>query len=199
MTERPIRGLSRQEVLGGALAAGGALAGGMLLGGSPDAAESQSGGISQAEALNAILLLERIQAELYAEARDGGVLSGELAAMASTLAAQEAEHVDTLTGLLGADADEAPQLDFGRATRDPDAFGIAAIELEDLAARSYNVQVPNLSGEALSAVLRIVSVEARHAAWIRDIRGENPAPDAVEPAESPEAVSAALDKTGFVR
>jgi len=199
MTERPTRGLSRQEVLGGALAAGGALAGGLLLGGSPDAAESQSGAASQTEALNAILRLERIQAALYAEARDSGILSGELAAMASTLAAQESEHVDTLTGLLGDDAEDAPALNFGRATRDADAFGQAAMQLEDLASRFYNVQVPSLNGEALRAVLRIVSVEARHAAWIRDIRGENPAPDAVEPSESAQAVQAALDKTGFLR
>jgi hypothetical protein len=199
MTQHPTRALSRQEVLGGALAAGGALAGGLLLGGSPDAAESQSGGASQTEALNAILLLERIQAALYEEARDSGILSGELSALASTLAAQESEHVETLTGLLGDDADDTPALNFGRATRDADAFADAAVELEDLAARSYNVQVPSLSGEALRAVLRIVSVEARHAAWIRDLRGDNPAPDAVEPSRSAEDVRAALDRTGFLQ
>jgi hypothetical protein len=46
-------------------------------------------------------------------------------------------------------------------------------------------------------VLRIVSVEARHAAWIRDIRGETPAPDAVEPSESGPRARAALQSMGF--
>jgi hypothetical protein len=32
----------------------------------------------------------------------------------------------------------------------------------------------------LRAAARIVSVESRHAAWIRDLRGMNPAPDASE-------------------
>ena len=192
------RGLSRQQALGAALAAGGALAGGMLLGGTPDAAESLQSG-NREDALNRLLRLERIQVALYSEARDGGVLSGQLAALASTLADQEAEHVETLTGLLGSAAAAPPQLEFGRATRDAVTFGRATRQLEDLAARSYNLEIPRLRGRALREALRIASVEARHAAWIRDLLGENPAPDAVEPLVSDDDVRAALDRTGFLR
>jgi Ferritin-like domain len=191
--------VTRGQALDTALLAGSALAGGMLLGGTPDSAESQRSAASQRAALNELLRLERIQVALYAEARDGGVLTGELAALAATLADHEAEHVAVLTRLLGSAADDPPALDFGRATRDAEAFGRAALALEDLTTQSYNVQIPQLRGRALREGLRIVSVEARHAAWIRDLRGDNPAPDAVEPTASGADVQAALDRTGFLR
>jgi hypothetical protein len=189
--------LTRKEALGAAVAAGGAVAGGALLGG-PDPASSRRAASGATAALNEVLRVERIQAALYAQASAGGALAGELATFARTLAGQEREHVAVLTGLLGADADPAPRVRFGRATRDAGAFSAAARDLEDLATRAYNVQVLHLGGRALREVLRIVSVEARHAAWIRDVRGENPAPDAVEPADSSATVSDALRRTGFL-
>jgi rubrerythrin len=189
--------LTRREALGAALAAGGAVAGGALLGG-PDPASSRRASSGATAALNEVLRVERIQASLYAQASDGGALTGELQTFARTVAAQEREHVDVLTGLLGADADAAPRLRFGRATRDADAFSAAARDLEDLATRAYNVQLLHLGGRPLREVLRIVSVEARHAAWIRDVRGESPAPDAVEPGDSSATVSDTLHRTGFL-
>jgi len=195
MTRSPA--LTRRETLGAALAAGGAVAGGALLGG-PDPAASRRAASGATAALNEVLRVERVQAALYAQASAGRALTGELRTFAQTLAAQEREHVAVLTGLLGAGADPAPRLRFGRATSDADAFSAAARELEDLATRAYNEQALQLGGRALREVLRIVSVEARHAAWIRDIRGETPAPDAVEPADSSETVAAALRRTGFL-
>jgi rubrerythrin len=198
MSRSLARALTRKQALGVALATGGATAGGMLLGG-PFPAGSRLASSGATSALNEILRLERIQAAFYAEARSAGALQGELATLATTLADQERQHVAELRSILGADADPPPRLRFGRATRDPKAFSSAARDLEDLAARSYNVQAPALSGRALRAVLRIVSVEARHAAWIRDLRGELPAPDAVEPGVSSAQVRAALNRKGFVR
>jgi hypothetical protein len=198
MSRSLARALTRKEALGAALAAGGVTAGGVLLG-APSPAGSRLASSGATAALNEILRLERIQAAFYAEARSGGGLKGELATLASTLADQERQHVAVLTSILGADADPAPRLRFGRATRDPEAFSAAARDLEDLAARSYNVQAPALSGRALREVLRIVSVEARHAAWIRDVRGEDPAPDAVEPGVSSAQVRAALNRDGFIK
>src|SRR6266540_1406197 len=70
--------------------------------------------------------------------------------------------------------------DCGNATRDPDAFTRTAIKLEDLAVAGYNGQATNLSRAALGAAATIVSVEARHAAWIRAIAGQVAAPDPVD-------------------
>ena len=55
------------------------------------------------------------------------------------------------------------------------------LKLEDLGVAAYTAQAPNLTKGTLKAAARIVSVESRHAAWIRDLRGINPAPDAAEP------------------
>jgi hypothetical protein len=48
-------------------------------------------------------------------------------------------------------------------------------------------------------VATIVSVEARHAAWIRDLLGELPAPSASNPAQTAAQVRAAIRRTGFVK
>ena len=62
------------------------------------------------------------------------------------------------------------------------AFTAAAVKLEDLAVATYNGQAVNLTPASLKAAARIVSVEARHAAWIRSIAGDVPATEATDPA-----------------
>ena len=42
-------------------------------------------------------------------------------------------------------------------------------------------------------------MESRHAAWIRDLRGMNPAPDAAEPAIDAQRVIDTLKGSGYVR
>jgi hypothetical protein len=46
---------------------------------------------------------------------------------------------------------------------------------------------------------QIVSVEARHAGWIRAIAGENPAPNATDEPKTATQVQSAVNRTGFVR
>src|SRR5204863_4889777 len=55
-----------------------------------------------------------------------------------------------------------------------------AIAMEDILVSSRNGQAGNLSKRRLAAVATIASVEARHSAWVRDLAGEAPAPDAVD-------------------
>ena len=45
-------------------------------------------------------------------------------------------------------------------------------------------QAAGLTKPSLAAVATIVSVEARHAAWIRDLLGELPAPSAANPSQT---------------
>ena len=60
-------------------------------------------------------------------------------------------------------------------------------------------QATGLSKPSLAAVATIASVEARHAAWIRDLIGEPPAPAASNPSETAAQVAAAIGRTGFVQ
>ena len=82
---------------------------------------------------------------------------------------------------------------------DPVAFAEAAATLEDVAVGAYNGQAANLTKTGLRAAATIISVDARHAAWIRAIVGRPPAAQAVDRPLSPAEVEAALDKTGFLQ
>lgn len=52
--------------------------------------------------------------------------------------------------------------------------------------------------DALAQAARIVSVEARHAAWVRDIAGVLPAPEATEPVVTPAQVQQRIKQLGFI-
>jgi hypothetical protein len=188
------RFLARAVGLGGALggvgALSGALAGGAVSSGSP------AGDIT---ILNLALFLEYIEEGFYGEATQRGKLPGDLAGYARTVHAHEQAHVAFLQKALGAKARKRPKLQFGSATTDPRAFTKAAIRLEDTVVGAYNGQAANLTPGALGAAAKIVSVEARHAAWIRAIAGLSPALHATDPLESAADVLATIRQTGFVK
>ena len=142
--------------------------------------------------------LEQLQAAFYAEALQKGKLQGELEEFARAAADHERAHLKALTGALGR-TPKPPRFAFRDATTDPEAFGRAARDLEDLTVQAYNGQGPNLTPDALATAAEIVSVEARHAAWIRDILGDEPAPEAAEPSLSAAQVTKRLNRLGFVR
>ena len=81
--------------------------------------------------------------------------------------------------------------------RMPKAFTAAAVKLEDLAVATYNGQAVNLTPASLKAAARIVSVEARHAAWIRSIAGDVPATEATDPAVKEAETRARLSDFGW--
>ena len=63
---------------------------------------------------------------------------------------------------------------------------------------AYNGQVANLTPRARAESARVVSVDARHAAWVRAIAGREPAAQAVDTGRPAAEVARALDDTGFV-
>lgn len=190
---------SRERFLQRAIVAGGALvAGGVLVAGLPRLATSAQSPEQDAEIFNFALLLEYTQAAFYAEAVERAELTGERLEFAKVVADHERAHVDYLLDALGSDAREEPATDFGAATADPDAFGAAAVTLEDIAVAAYNGQAANLTKPALQAAVTIISVDARHAAWIRSIIGQPPAEHAVDEPLSAEQATASLDETGFL-
>lgn len=191
---------SREQFVKRALVAGGAVtAGGAFLGALPRVGASAPSPAQDVRILNLVLLLEYLESAFYAEASDRGALRGELRDYVRVVGAHEQQHLAALKGALGNKARKEPQLRFGNATTDPDAFVAAAIKLEDTSVAAYNGQATNLTKPTLAVAAKIVSVEARHAAWIRAIAGKPPAADATDPALTQAQVQAALQKTGFLR
>jgi rubrerythrin len=191
---------SRERFLRLTLAGAGTLTlGGVLAAGVPQGGLSGTSPARDVEILNYALTLEELQAAFYARAVKGGALSGELREFAEVVAGHEREHVELLRGALGAKARAAPRFAFGRAVTSPARFAETASEFEELAVAAYNGQAANLSKDALQAAARIVSVDARHAAWIRAIRGRPPASQATDEAKTRRQVLVQIDRTGFVR
>jgi rubrerythrin len=173
--------VSRGALFKGSVAAVGALAGAAV--GGAELAESASSGGSAAtdrEILTYGLLIERLQAAFYAAALAGGKLSGEARQFAQVVGAEEQAHVKYLSDALGSSAGASPHFSFGDSATDPSKFIATAISLEETGLGVYNGQAVNLTPKTLAAAARVVSVEARHAAWARAIAGEVPAPAAVD-------------------
>jgi hypothetical protein len=195
----PELGASRGKLLRRALASGGAIvAGGVVVAGLPRSADSAPSPAQDAEILNLALLLEYMESAFFTEASFSGKLSGELLEYAQIVRGHERAHVAFLRGALGSKARKEPKFDFGNATKDPKAFTSAAVKLQDLMVAAYNGQATNLTTGALEAAAKIVSVEARHAGWIRAIAQENPAPDATDTPKTAAQVTRAVNRTKFV-
>jgi len=191
---------SRTDFLKKAVVGGGTfLAGGVLFGGFPKlalGAKSQSQDIA---ILNFALLLEFLEAEFYTQAVAGGELQGETLQFARVVGAHERAHVQFLQGALGSAARKKPRFNFRGTTEDQGMFQATAVVLEDTGVAAYNGQGPNLSNPAyLAAAGSVVSVEARHAAWIRNIINKNPAPKAFDQAKTKSQIEAAVAKTRFI-
>ena len=186
--------LARAAVVGG-----GVVAGGIAIAGFPGVALGRASPEQDVRVLNLLLLLEYVQAAFYADANTRGSLRGELAEFARTVGQHEDEHVAYLKKALGAKARAKPRVAFQGATGNRKAFTAAAIALEDLGVAAYNGQATNVTRKTLAAAATIVSVEARHAAWIRDIAGQLPAIEATDPAVTEEQMLDRLQKTGYLK
>jgi hypothetical protein len=189
--------LTRRRLIAGAALGGlGLAAGAVYLGELPRVAAKASPE-QDVEILNFALGLERLQAAYYAEALRAGVATGELEGFAQVVAEHEQAHVDFLLQALGNQAAPEAEIGFGDSLADERAFTRTAIVLEDAAVAAYNGQITNLTVPAQRAAARIVSVDARHAAWIRAIVGILPAEQGTDPGRPPGRVNAAIARTGI--
>ena len=197
-------GFLRKAGLGvGALAVGGAFAGAI-----PGVARGQSVPQSDIDILNFALTLEFLEAEFYAQANRNRVWGNnrELRRFSTVVAQHEKVHENFLKRTLGSKAVAKPKFDFKDTVTDAAKFAATAQVLEDTGVQAYLGQVPNIKAKAvLLGAGRILPVEARHAAWIRDIRfsGGNtapttPAPAAFEDGFSKAKILAAVKATGFI-
>jgi hypothetical protein len=187
--------LLRAAIGGGAVVAGGAAMGARPQSGTSLAAQSAEG---DAKILNFFLLLEYVQEGFYSEAVQSNRLKGDLLEYARTVGQQETEHVAFLTHRLGSRARKQPALSFEEALSTPETFRSAAIELEETALAGYIGQGANLSRAAAKHAATLVSVEARQAAWVRDLAGVSPAPRAADPGRPADRVVEDLRKRGYI-
>jgi hypothetical protein len=190
------RRLTRSSLMRGGVAAA---AGGAALAVWPRDTISARSAKQDAEILKFALVVEDLQSAFYTAALDKGALDGELLEYAKVVAEHERAHADHIRTALGSDAPAAPTFDFRDTVDSPDSFAQTAIKLEDLGLSAYNGAAPGLTDEALADAARIVSVEARHISWIRDIVGKIPAPRPTDKAISAKQAQAAINATGFVR
>ncbi|MGH3030068.1 MAG: ferritin-like domain-containing protein [Gaiellaceae bacterium] len=189
---------SREEILAkGGLALGALAAGAAWLGGRARPAASAPSFAQDERILNFALGLEELQAAFYARALEEGTLTGEPLEFAELVGEQEDRHVAYLREYLGPAARPTPELDLGEVAASEESFLRAAHTLEEAGVGAYIGQGANLTVKAVAAAAPIVSVEARHAAWIRDLLGLNPAPRAADPAKAADQVRASLERVGL--
>lgn len=187
-----VDGLSRQAfLLKGALAAGAVYGGTMI---SPylrsALAQSEMGDV---DILNFALTLEYLEAAFYRRGLKLG-LSSEVKSVAKAFGKAEQEHVDALKATikqLGGKPVASPAFTFPMT--DEKSFLKLAQTLEDTGVSAYNGAGPSIkSKEVLAAAGSIVQIEARHAAVIRLLRGNVPAPDAFDSSLTKDQVLAAV-------
>jgi rubrerythrin len=149
--------------------------------------------------LNFALTLEYLETAFYEEAVRKGALEGETLKYAKIARNHERGHVTLLEDALGSAAIRKPKFDFKGTTENARTFRATAIVLEDTGVQAYAGQAGLLDDAAiLTTAVRIHSIEARHAAWIRHIVGKEPAPRAFDTPLTKAQVLAAVKKTGFI-
>jgi len=153
--------------------------------------------------LNYALTLEYLEAAFYAEAVSKGRFAGKVGKFAKVVKGHEVAHVKALQAALGSKAVKKPKFDFKGTTQDANKFLETARVLEDTGVAAYAGQGPNIKTKAIvKAALSIHSVEARHAAWVRDVIGNSgsplPAPRAFDSPKTKAQILAAVKGTGFI-
>jgi len=184
------------------LVAGGGVVAGLV----PMALSRAQSGTSKNDVkiLNYALTLEYLESAFYAEALSKAKLSGAAQRFATVVAAHEATHVAALEKALGSAAKKKPSFDFKGATGSTKMFLSTSKTLEDTGVSAYQGQADKIDASAILATAgSILAVEARHAAWVRDLIGAGkelkPAPDAFNPPLSMKQVLAAVGDTGFIK
>jgi hypothetical protein len=148
------------------------------------------------------LRFERLQASFYTEADRTGTV-GKMAARkrqwAETLGAHERAHVRIIKKILGSQAGPRPFFDFHGVTETDDSFTRTAVAMEDLTVALLTGITPRMNDRALVAALfGLLTTEARHAAWARNIVSTTPAANAFDEPRSLDGVRALVGDTHFI-
>jgi rubrerythrin len=186
-----VRGVTRATfILRGALAAGAAY--GAAAAGPFVANAFASTASSDVQIVQFAYGLEQLEAAFYKAALAQAGLTGRVKALATEFGAHEAAHADTLKELLMLlGGDPGPPVSAKFDVKETAGFLKLAVTLEETGVSAYNgaataIQSPDL----LAAAGGIVNTEARHAAALRMLAGQDPAPDAFDKALTAQQVSA---------
>ncbi len=197
MAQPELAGIEVHGTTRGAFIVRGALAAGAVFGAStvaPFVSEAlAAGGGGDADILNFALTLEYLETAFYKKAQTLP-LSAKTKALAKEFGAQEAQHVAALTkAISGAGATPVKSPKFSFPITDEASFLKLAVTLEDTGVSAYNGAAPSIKSKAiLGAAGSIVQIEARHAAAIRLMAGQMPAPNAFDPKLSKDQVLKAV-------
>ena len=133
------------------------------------------------DVLNFALTLEYLEAEYYNVGMDmpGLIPAVEPRVVYGQIRMHENAHVALLKQVLGSRAVGKPAFDFSAKGKYPDIFSnyqtylTVSQAFEDTGVRAYKGQAPRLieNDLILTTALQIHSVEARHAARVRELRG----------------------------
>ena len=183
-----INGMNRGSFLLKGTLAVGAVYGAAAVGPFVQRAMAQSA-MGDIDILNFALTLEFLEADFYTKGLASS-LSAETMKLAQLLGEHEQQHVEALSGTitdLGGEPVKSPTFKF--PFTDEASFLKLAQTLEDTGVGAYNGAAPMIeSKEVLGAAGSIVQIEARHAAAIRLLRKEMPAPAAFDEALAEQAV-----------
>jgi Ferritin-like domain len=180
--EDQVAGDTRADFFRKAAVGSGVLLGGsVLLSGFPALAAAKPSKAQDVKILNYALTLEYLENAFYVEALAKAGLSGDALRAARTIQSHEAAHVAFLRKALGRAAVKKPRFAFGDATANQANFLATAVVLEDTGVAAYAGQGPRLKqAPVVKAALSIHSVEARHAAFVRELAGQSFAPKAFD-------------------
>ena len=133
------------------------------------------------DVLNFALTLEYLEDEFYRTGMAAsGLIPAETRDVFGQISKHESAHVNLLKSVLGGKAVSKPGFDytaggmFGDVFSNYQTFLALSQAFEDTGVRAYKGQAGNLKSNAkiLTTALQIHSVEARHAAEVRRLRGE---------------------------
>jgi hypothetical protein len=161
-----------------------------------------SAAVGDVDILNFGLRFERLQATFYTQADEIGTIgkmSPRRQHWAEVLGAHERAHVRILKKILGRKAGKRPFFDFHGVTDSGDSFTRTAVAMEDLTVALLSGVTPRMHDRRLTAALfGLLTTEARHAAWARNIVRTTPAAHSFDEPRSLVSVKGAITRTHFV-
>ena len=179
-----------------------ALGGGALLAAVALPAPPARGRQDDTSILNFDLTFEYMQAGFYTEAEMVGTIAKmdpDRARAAKVFGAHERAHVKILQDVLGDAAVKKPFFDYHGVTEDVDKFTRTMVAMEDLTTALLAGQTPRITSRGLvTALFSLLTVEARHASWVRHVAGFRPVGPAFDEPKSLAEVDDVVQATGFL-
>lgn len=146
------------------------------------------------------LTFEHLQAQFYAEGLRIGGFGEKTKRWARVIGAHERAHVQIIRHVLGSKAIPSPFFDYHGVTEHEGAFTKTAVAMEDLTTALLIGIMPVVDSPSLTAALfSLLTVEARHAAWVRHDRGLLPVGSAFDDPKTIPEVNRLVASTHFMK